>query len=408
MSSRSKAPTIRVEFPPAFQFLFEDGYRYYVAYGGRGSGKSTSFARALILKAAQTKLRVLCTRQYQSSLQDSVYRLLADSISAMGLDAYFEVGAQSISSKCGSEFIFKGLARSINEIKSLEGIDICWCEEAQSISEDSWEILIPTIRKEGSQIWICFNPNEEDDPTYQRFAVSPPPRSIIRKVNYDQNPYFPKTLDEERRYMEDNDPESYHNVWLGECKRISESIIFKDRVYVEEFAAPERVVYRFGADFGFANDPSTLIRTFVKDRSLYIDYEAYGVSVELDHMPAFYDQVPDARRWIIRADSARPETISYLRRQGFRIEAAPKWPNSVEDGIAFLKAFERIVIHPRCVRTIDEFRNGYRWKVDRITLDILPVPVDRNNHCVDAVRYALSPLIKQTGTSPLTWELLAS
>jgi phage terminase large subunit len=401
-------PKINIELPEAFQFLFEGGYRYYVAYGGRGSAKSTSFCRRLIMLAATQPLRILCTRQFQNSIQDSVYRLLCDSIDAMGLSAYFDIGAQSITSKCGSEFIFKGLARSITEIKSLEGIDICFVEEAQSVGDESWEILIPTIRKENSQIWISFNPDEWSDPTYQRFVVNPPPRSIVRKINYDQNPYFPSTLDEERRYMEQNDPESYENVWLGEPKKISQAVIFKSRVSVEEFETPANARLYYGGDFGYAEDPATLIRCFVKDKCLYIDHEAYGTGVELDDMPAFYDGVPFSRRWIIRADNSRPETISYLRRQGFRIEAAPKWPGSIEDGIAFLKGFQRIIIHPRCPHTQEEFTKGYRWKIDRLTREILPVPVDKNNHTVDAIRYALSPLIKQRGTSALVWEILAS
>lgn len=394
-----------VNLPPKAEALFKPA-RYKVLYGGRGSAKSHSVATYLLLEGMKRKHRILCAREYQNSIAESVHKLLSNKIDQLGLGSFYTVLQNSIIGNNGTEFIFAGLRRNIESIKSMEGITIVWLEEGQTISEESWEILIPTIREPGSEIIVSFNPRDEVDPTWQRFIVNPPPNCIAVKMNWADNPYFPEVLDQERLHCFETDKEAYRNIWDGECRRISDAVIFKDRVTVETFNTPEKARFYFGADFGFAQDPATLIRCFVWDKTLFIDQEAYAVGVELDEMPEFYAHIPGSKQWIIRADASRPETISFLRRQNFRIEAAPKWSGSVEDGITFLKGFKQIVVHPRCAFTAEEFRL-YSWKVDRLTKEILPIPVDKHNHCIDALRYALSPMICQRGTSPLVWELLA-
>jgi phage terminase large subunit len=397
-----------INLPPKAQILFQPS-RYKGLYGGRGSAKSHSVATYLLLEGMKRPHRILCTREYQNSISESVLKLLENKINHLGLGSFYTVNQSTIVGKNGTEFIFAyGLRRNIESIKSIEGITIVWIEEAQTVSDDSWEVLIPTIREPGSEIICTWNPKDEDDPTHRRLVINPPPDCVTVKMTWRDNPYFPEVLDKERLHCLETDPEAYANIWEGECRKQSQAIIFKGRVTVEAFETGENERFYFGADFGFAQDPATLIRSYVRDRCLHIDHEAWGVGVELDDMHGFYDKVPGSRRWIIRADSSRPETISYLRRKGFRIEAAPKWQGSIEDGIAFLKGFTRIVVHPRCVHTAEEFTSGYRWKVDRLTGEILPIAVDKNNHCIDGIRYALSPLIKQSGTSPLIWELLAS
>lgn len=368
--------------------------RYKVFYGGRGGAKSHSFAEELVKRAAKEPLRILCTREFQSSINDSVHRLIGDKIVSLGLSAYFEVTKASITSTAGAQFIFKGLRRSIQEIKSTEGIDICWVEEAQTISNSSWEILIPTIRKEGSEIWISFNPEDEKDPTYQRFIVNPPPSAMVVKVGWEDNPHLPATLDAERKYMLEVDPEAYEHVWGGNCRTISDAVIFRGRFETGDFDDPPagtRLYY--GADWGFSVDPTALVRCWIDGDTLKIDQEAYGVGVELDSLPGLFDTVPGAREWPILADNSRPETISHVKRKGFNVSGAPKWPGSVEDGLAVLKGFRKIVIHERCKRTAEEFRL-YSYKTDRLTNDILPIIVDKHNHCIDAIRYSLSGFIK--------------
>ena len=696
---------MQVTFPTAYKELFRP-HRYKVYYGGRGGGKSWQFARALILLGYDRKLRILCTREIQRSISDSVHKLLTEQIDALGLNYFYAITRDSIKGANGTEFIFKGLHANSQEIKSTEGVDICWIEEAMSVSEDSWAVLIPTIRKEGSEIWVTFNPDSEKDPVYQRFLVHGASDAYIRKINYDENPHFPDVLRKEMEWLKSRDYQAYLHIWEGEVKRHSNALVFGNYFKVEEFETPQRVRFYHGADWGFAClggdtlimtdkgeipirdirpgdkvltrkgyrrvvaflprgrkkvytvdcgngrpitatadhrfytadgwkrvdklkaveeicviqsssmaghtnaiptestrttsiasgrrkaniisesitetygnttmetfpkaatfitsmgirlttalktlcallkastkryitprtwaaypkklcknidgftatikktgqsvglnlwkrrrdaeesaksvesltpsrtyiknsaphnagrkampgtrsenmyakfadelssnrltqdirlaqmsvpinlqslsewqdvydlsiegeheffangvlvhncDPTTLIRCFIDGKRLYIDREAWGIGVEIDNTPALFDTIDTARKWPIKADCARPETISYMRRQGFKVSAAKKWAGSIEDGIEFLKTFE-IVVHPRCKHTIDEL-NHYSYKIDKQTGDILPVIVDSWNHCLDALRYSLDGLIKgKTGD----WSALIS
>lgn len=189
--------------------------RYKVAYGGRGSGKSYGFADGCIIRALKTKTRILCARQLQNSIKDSVHKLLGDRIVALGLSQYFDITRESIKCKNGSEFIFKGIQNNVQEIKSMEGINICWVEEAEGVTEESWDILIPTIRTEGSEIWVSFNPNMKTDATYQRFVVNPPESCTSIKINYDENPFFPEVLREEMEFCKKLNYPKYEHIWLG-------------------------------------------------------------------------------------------------------------------------------------------------------------------------------------------------
>lgn len=370
--------------------------RYKVWYGGRGSAKSWNVARLLLQRAARIPTLILCTREYQTSIKDSVHRLLADQIDAIGLKKKFKILNTSIASTCGSQFIFKGLQRNINEIKSTEGVDVCWVEEAQPVSNESWKVLIPTIRKEDSEIWITFNPDEATDPTYQRFVINPPPDSIVVPVSYRDNPWFPKTLEAERIYCRATDFDAYRNIWEGETRVRSAAEVFGGKWVISAFEAPTDARFYLGADWGFSQDPTALIRCYIVDRTLFVDYEAWGIGVEIDETPALFDSVPCSRKWPMKADSARPETISFMRRAGFNISAALKGAGSVEDGIAYLRSFEKIVIHERCKHLIDEMKM-YRYKTDKLTGEVLPVLVDKHNHCCDSLRYSLSDYITVGG-----------
>lgn len=364
-------------------FLLEDGTVTH---------NSWNIADALLLKALESPRRILCAREFQSSISDSVHHLLVTQIDRLGLSSYFNVGKVTITSVNGSSFIFKGLRMNPQEIKSTEDVDICWVEEGQSVSEESWQVLTPTIRKPGSEIWVSFNPLNETDPTYRRFVVELQPSSVVRKVNWNDNPHFPEVLDMERLHMMRTDPDAYEHVWEGNVLRISDAVIYKGKFEVGTFEAPSDARFYHGADWGFAKDPTCLIRCWIQNNILYIDQEAYGVGVDMDAIPALFDGVETARAWPIKADNARPETISHVRGKGFNITAAAKWAGCVEDGIAYIRSFEKIMIHERCKHTAQEFRL-YSYKVDRQTGDILPVVVDANNHMQDALRYALDGLI---------------
>ena len=401
-----KAPP-GLQFPAKLRCLFRPA-RYKVLYGGRGGAKSWGIARALVLIAASSKKRILCAREVQNTMRDSVHKLLKDQIEALGLLPWFTITENSIRSSAGSEFIFKGLRFDVQGVKSTEGIDICWVEEAQTVSQESWDVLIPTVRSDSSEIWVSFNPKETNDPTYQRFVVKPPPDAVVVEINYDDNPWFPGVLRREMEYCRSVDFDAYMHIWRGKPRKISAAAIFADKVLVEAFPddlweQADRLFY--GADFGFSTDPSTLIRFFILGNNLYISHEAYGLGIELDDMPAFYDAVPGSRRWPIGADCSRPETISYLARQGFRIHAAEKWPGSVEDGITHIRRLEKIIIHERCRHMADE-ASLYSYKVDAKTNQVLPLVVDKHNHCWDAIRYGLDGYIQRAGEDKV-WEKLA-
>ena len=389
--------SINITVPKKFGTLMLPN-RYHVFYGGRGSGKSHSIARYLICAAMANRLKILCTREIQNSIGDSVHRLLSDVINNNKLNQWFDVKQAEIVCKNGSSFIFKGLFHNIESVKSTEGVDICWIEEADKIRQSSWDILIPTIRKPGSKIVISFNPTKEDDPVYTMFVKNEPPKnSIVTKVNWSDNPHFPDVLKYEMEHAKLTDYDKYLHVWEGFTQTHSDAQVFKGKFFVEDFEASPDEHFRFGADWGFAKDPSTLVRCFARGENLYIDYEAYGHGVELTELPEFFRSVPESTKWKILGDCARPETISFLKNLNWNIEAAPKWAGSVEDGIEFIRSFKKIIIHPRCKNTLVEF-SSYSYKVDRRTSEILPIVVDEQNHIIDAIRYALSNLIKRKTT----------
>lgn len=334
----------------------------------------------------------------QNSIRDSVHRLLCDRIEAFGYNDLFHITRESISSIYGSEFIFKGLRHNISEIKSTEGIDICWVEEAEKVSQNSWDILIPTIRKERSEIWVSYNPEDEHSATHKMFVLKPSPDVAHAHMTYRDNRFFPEVLRRQMEYDKRVDPEKYEHVWEGMVKRYSQSLIFHDKVIVEPFDTPEDARLYYGADWGFSVDPTVLLRCWIRDnesgtQDLFIDHEFYGVGVEITELEQAFDTVPGSRKWKITADNERPDTISFMRQKGFNIVGAEKGKGSVEDGIEFLRGFEHIYIHPRCAGAKDNFTN-YRWKQDKITMEILPIPMKGSDHAPDATRYALEKLMK--------------
>lgn len=399
------AEPLELEIPEAFDFLFDPplgSVRYRAAYGGRGSAKSWQFARALLIHGLKQPLRIGCFREYMASIKDSVHALLSDQIEKLGLRGVYTVQETTIFAANGTEFIFKGLRRDIAQIKSTEGIDIAWVEEAEAVTDKSWRVLIPTIRKPGSEIWVTWNPALETDATHQRFIVTPPPRAIVRRVGYKDNPWLPDVLWEEAQELKRRDPEAYAHVWGGETWSRSDAEVLAGKWKVEEFTPePHWDAPLLGGDYGFSQDPAMLVKMWVADSRLWIEYEAGGVRLDMDQLFRAWSAVPGARSHVIRADAARPETTNELRRRGLRVVSAPKWEGSVADGIEHLRSYDTIVIHPRCTRTISEARL-WRYKTDPRTGDVLPVLIDANNHTWDAVRYGLAPLIRRrTGGTPL-------
>ena len=351
----------------------------------------------------QPGLRWVCIREVQRSLEQSVKRLIEDKISALGLGHLFDVQSFEIHTPGGGIIIFQGMQNHTSEsIKSLEGYDGAWVEEAQSLSQRSLDLLRPTIRKSGSELWFSWNPSKPTDPVDAFLRTNPPPGAVVVKANYRDNPWLPQELHDEMEWDRKRDPDKFGHIWLGGYQKNSEARVFHNW-RVEEFDTPADVRFYFGGDWGFAIDPSVLVRTFIKGRTLYIDHEAYAVGCEIDDTPALFagddvqepkrwtnpkkrPGIPGATKWQITADSARPETISYMNKRGFKIKPAKKGAGSVEEGVEFLKSFD-IVIHPRCKHAIDEFTT-YSLKTDSKTGEVLPILEDKKNHVIDSVRYA--------------------
>ena len=346
----------------------------------------------------------MCTREFQNSIAESVHQLLVEIIDEYKLNQFYHVTDKKIVGKNGTEFIFKGLRHNINSIKSMQGITDVWIEEAHTISKKSWDILIPTVREEGSEFWVSFNPDDYEDPTYTMFIDkegNPLKRkdAIILKVNWKDNPWFPKILEDEKNYLFEVDADLAMHVWEGQCRSNSDAQIFKNKWTVENFEVnPNWAGPYLGADWGFSVDPTVMIECYIdtETQTLYIRREAHGYHVELEDIPALFDQIPTARHVVSRGDNSRPETVSYVARKGFPIESCMKWSGCVEDGIEFLRTFRKIVIHTDCPEMKKEARY-YSYKVDRLTDKVTTIIVDANNHCWDAVRYALQDLITAEG-----------
>lgn len=399
---------VQVPIPAKLAPLFTAiNKRYRCSHGGRGSAKTRTFAMMTAVKAYQAMMNgeagvILCAREFMNSLEESSMQEVKQAIlSVPWLAANFDIGEKYIRTIDKSvNYVFCGLRHNLDSIKSKARILLCWVDEAESVSEIAWQKLSPTVREEASEIWVTWNPERDGSATDKRFRKEAGDDCITVEMNYTDNPWFPDVLEGERLNDERRlDPATYAWVWEGAYLENSDKQVLAGKYRIAEFSdnlwkEAERLF--FGADFGFAKDPNTLVRSFILHNRLYIEYEAYGQHTELDHMPELYDTIPGVRDWPIKADSARPETISYLKRQGFNILAAEKWQGSVEDGIAHLRGFDEIIIHPRCKNVAREAR-FWSYKTDRITGEVLPKLADGNEHCWDGIRYSLDGHIKRKG-----------
>ena len=386
-----------VQFPKKLDFLFSQ-HRYKVAYGGRGSGKSWSFGRALIRLAAAKPLRILCAREVQKSIKQSVHQLLSDQIQNMGLGAFFEVLESEIRGINGSTFSFAGLAtNTVESIKSYEGVDIVWCEESQSISKRSWDILIPTIRKEGSEIWVTFNPDIDTDDTYQRFVVNPPENARVVKINYSDNPWFPRVLEEERLHSKLTNPD-YANIWEGACKAAVDGAIYSNEIReAQENGRITTVPYdpnlkvHVVMDLGW-NDAMSIILCqrgvsdvrvigYIEDDHRTLDsYSAQlkDMGYNWGQMYLPHDgQTKDFKHGISAED--------IMRRHGWDVRIVPR--ADIENGIRISRMnFHRIYFDKSVERLIACLKN-YRRSINSNTQEPGSPLHDEYSHGADAFRY---------------------
>ena len=323
-------------------------------------------------------------------------RLLEDKIKALDVGSYFQVLDREIRATNGSLIIFQGMQdHTAESIKSLEGYDIAWVEEAQSLSTRSLRLLRPTIRKEGSELWFTWNPMSADDPidAFLR-GDNVPPDSKVVQANWSDNPWFPSELERERVFDLKYNSATYDHVWEGAYLVNTDAQVFAGKYRVDDFDVQDTWDGPYqGGDFGFSQDPTAAIRCYIAGDVLFISHEAYRTKLELDDTATFINgKIPSFDRYVTRWDNARPESISYLKRHGLpRSEPVVKWKGSIEDGVQFLRSFREIVIHTRCSDLAREFRL-YSYKTDSRTGDIMPVIVDAFNHGIDALRYALARL----------------
>jgi phage terminase large subunit len=389
----------RAEFPIKLEGLFKPS-RYKVLYGGRGGAKSWGIARALLIKGAKTQMRVLCAREFMTSMRDSVHKLLSDQIQALGLLGFYEITQASIKGQNGTEFAFAGLKNNIANIKSYEGVDVCWVEEAQTVSRLSWNVLIPTIRKEKSEIWISFNPELETDETYQRFVVHPPADCISIKINWSDNPWFPETLRLEKDGLKDRDLEAYNQVWEGLCRQSVDGAIFGKELQQAELDGritrvpydPTKPVHAI-FDLGWADSTSIWFLQFVgmETRLIrYIEDSQKTITHYMATMQTFgyvYDTIwlpHDAGNQTLAAAGRSIGDI--VRNAGFKTHILPRVPiiDSINAGRS---------IFPTCYFDRENAADGinclrhYRFEVDPATGQFGKTPLhDHYSHGADAFR----------------------
>ena len=396
------AAIAQAQFPAKLECLFKpEKSRYRILWGGRGGAKSWGIARALLILGARNPLRILCAREFQTSLKDSVHKLLCDQIESLGLMGFYEITQATIRAQNGTEFFFSGLKNNVTNIKSFEGVDICWVEEAANVSKLSWNVLIPTIRKEGSEIWISFNPELETDETYQRFVVNPPKDAIVQKINWSDNPWFPETLNLEREALKNRDMDSYNTVWEGVCRQTVDGAIFAREMQMAELqqritnvvydpAKPVHAVF----DLGWSDSTAIWFLQYVgmETRLLrYFEDSQQTISYYLSKMQTFgyvYDTLwlpHDAENKTLAANGKSIEEI--VRAAGYKTQILPRVP--IVDSINAART-----IFPACWFDRENTREGldclrhYRYEVDPNTGQFSKQPLhDHYSHGADAFRY---------------------
>lgn len=406
-------------FPEKLRFLFQPA-RYKVVRGGRGSGKSWGFARALLIEGARRPLRVLCTREVQKSIAQSVHQLLRDQIEALGLSSQYEVLASEIRGKNGTQFFFAGLSdMTAKSLKSFEGVDVCWCEEAQAISKASWDILIPTIRKDGAEIWVSFNPQLESDETYQRFVAKNPPNCVSVEMNYSDNRRFPMVLEAERKYAEATmRREDYAHIWEGKCRPAVEGAIYFDQMAQADKRireVPHDGLLKTHAvwDLGFNDSMAIILAQKVSSEVRVVayiegsqrtlaDYSAELKALRLDGQAINWGKV-----WLPHDGfAARHQTgktdAKVLEGLGWKVERVKN--TDVEDGIRRAReVFPRIWFNKERSERLIECLKRYRRHVSQATGEPGKPVHDEYSHGADAFRYLAIAADDMTNDSD-SWE----
>lgn len=419
--------SIEARFPKKLQFLFKPS-RYKVCRGGRGSGKSWGYARALLIIGAGKPIRVLCTREVQKSIQQSVHQLLKDQIAALNLESFYEVLQTEIRGQNGTAFYFSGLSdQTADTLKSFEGVDICWCEEAQSISKSSWNILVPTIRKPNSEIWATYNPQLESDETHRRFVTEPPPNCVSVEMNYNDNPYFPDVLEQERRHAEATmKPEDYAHIWGGQCKPAVEGAIYFDAMSQTVQAGRIREVPHDGNlkthlifDLGFSDSTTIILAQKVSSEIRIIhyiegnqrtlaDYSAELKALRLDDQPMNWGTVWLPHDGFHKKHQTGVDDRQVMEQLGWSVDPNGVPNIEVTTGIDRAReAFPRIYFNKQRTERLVECLKRYRWNINQKTGQAVQPLHDEFSHGADAFRYlalVADGLSNNIGSKPIPYK----
>lgn len=408
------------KFPKKLKFLFQPA-RYKVARGGRGSGKSWGFARALLIRGLQRQERVLCAREVQKSIQQSVHQLLKDQIAALGLGAFYDVLATEIRGKNGTQFFFSGLSdQTAESLKSFEGCTICWVEEAQAVSKSSWNILIPTIRADGSEIWLTYNPQLESDETHQRFTINPPPDCVNVELNYTDNPYFPVVLEAERKHAQATmKPEEYAHIWEGKCKPAVEGAIYFDQMAQAEKRianVPHDGQLKTHAiwDLGFNDSMAIILAQKVASEVRIVhyiegsqrtlaDYSAELKALRLDGQPINWGRIYLPHDGFATRHQSGKSDAKVMQGLGWTVERVPQ--TDVETGINRAREmFPRVWFNKERTARLVECLKRYRRHVSTTTGEPGRPVHDEYSHGADAYRYLAMCADSLSNDADASWD----
>ena len=419
-SLSSKKP---VDFLEQFAFLLNSTAREICLHGGRGSGKSRAIAQYLLIEGMKGKMRILCARQIQVSIRQSIYTELCQIIEEHDF-SFYTIKRDAIIGKNGTEFFFKGLESNPASIKSVSNVDAVWLEESESISEVSLRYLIPTIRGgsywPSGRIFVVFNPREETDPIWQRYfgEAGPPTGAIIHESNYKDNIFCTKEWIQEAEDEKRRDPAIYDWQYMGKLLKLTDDVIYRnwsEGILDDYIEGCDRFV---GLDFGAAESPTAAVASYIipgkRRNTLYIREEAVGKRITIEELPLLLrgvdEEHPDYGRFVglnairdgvsISADPENTWAIRFLNDRGFNIRKATKGAGSVEDGINFVRSFD-IVVHPSCETVLQELRL-YRWDRRKADGEIMRKPIKAHDHTMDAIRYSIETLMRLSKKREIT------
>lgn len=403
----SRKPTVQptvIDIPVEYKPLFDTWWREAAVYGGRYSLKSHTVATSYLIKARQSKRRILCCREFQNSINDSVHQLLADKIKQYNFTE-FKVTDKSIeNTRNGSEFFFKGLHNNEQSIKSIEGLTDAWVEEAQTVSESSLEILTPTVRLPGSQIIYTYNRLKEDDPVHRRLIVEGRPNTLVLNFNYDLAEKYGWLPDVIKNEIEDDKkfrPGLYKHKWLGEPNSV-EGKVYRDWAFIEEVPHEAELVRR-GLDFGFTNDPTAIIDLYRYNGGYIVAQRLYRKGMHNNEIAEFLKSI-DRPGTTVMADSSEPKSISEISQYGIPIIGVDKKGDGKQTYLKFSIDYlqqQRLSVTRASKELIEEYENYY-WMQDK-NGRFINEPESGRDHALDAVRYAfdgLRPVNHQSYTQP--------